>query len=197
MEISEAELRERYQSLSTDELINLRSKNTLTELASRILDNELDRRGLSIQDKERLSQEFLENTRNENRADAYFASLGERFVAQIIDSIITGLIMFTGALLTNPGNNAPGMAGLCLGLTYLWLSDALPNGQSIGKHVMKISVIDTETGKPCTIFQSFIRNFLLSVLGIIDCIFIVGKKRQRLGDMAATTSVIKVKRVTA
>jgi uncharacterized RDD family membrane protein YckC len=197
MEISEAELRERYQSLSTDELINLRSKNTLTELASRILDNELDRRGLSIQEQERLSKELLENTQKENRADPYFASLGERFVAQIIDSIITGLIMFTGALLTSPGNNAPGMAGLCLGLTYLWLSDALPNGQSIGKHVMKISVIDTETGKPCTIFQSFIRNFLLSVLGIIDCIFIVGKKRQRLGDMAATTSVIKVKRVTA
>jgi uncharacterized RDD family membrane protein YckC len=197
MEISEAELRERYQSLSTDELIDLRSKNTLTELASRILDNELDRRGLSIQEQERLSKELLENTQKENRADAYFASLGERLVAQIIDSIITGLIMFTGALLTSPGNNAPGMAGLCLGLTYLWLSDALPNGQSIGKHVMKISVIDTETGKPCTIFQSFIRNFLLSVLGIIDCIFIVGKKRQRLGDMAATTSVIKVKRVTA
>ena len=38
------------------------------------------------------------------------------------------------------------------------------------------------------------RNFLLALLGIIDWIFIFGDTRQRLGDMAANTIVVRLKR---
>ena len=36
------------------------------------------------------------------------------------------------------------------------------------------------------------RNFLLSLLSLIDWIFIIGHNRQRLGDMVASTAVIQV-----
>ncbi len=56
---------------------------------------------------------------------------------------------------------------------------------------MMPAVVDARTGQPCTFGQSFVRNLLLSILGFIDWLFIFGRKRQRLGDMAAPTLVIK------
>jgi uncharacterized RDD family membrane protein YckC len=188
MEISEAELREQYRNLSAQELIELRRRNTLTELAAGILEDELKRRGLSIQDSERLSK-ALENLQKEERDSAYLASLGERFIAQILDGVITLLLIIGGGLLIQELV----FVWLCLGIAYLWFADALPNGQSLGKRAVNISVIDAKNGRPCTVLQSFIRNFLLSLLGIFDWIFIASEKRQRLGDMAASTIVIKVK----
>jgi uncharacterized RDD family membrane protein YckC len=57
---------------------------------------------------------------------------------------------------------------------------------------VKTKVIDSRNGSPCTFGQSFVRNLLLSILGLIDWLFIFGEKRQRLGDKAATTLVVKV-----
>jgi uncharacterized RDD family membrane protein YckC len=59
---------------------------------------------------------------------------------------------------------------------------------------MGTAVVDAATGRPCTFGKSFLRNFLLVVLGFIDWIFIFGRRRQRLGDMAANTLVVKVGR---
>jgi uncharacterized RDD family membrane protein YckC len=74
---------------------------------------------------------------------------------------------------------------------YLLLADGFAGGQSYGKRVVHTAVIDAITGAPCTSGKSFIRNFLLTILGPIDWIFIFGGKRQRLGDKAANTIVIK------
>jgi uncharacterized RDD family membrane protein YckC len=87
-----------------------------------------------------------------------------------------------------------GVAGFILAAAYLLLADGLPNGQSIGKRVLDIAVIDQRTRKPCTYFQSFVRNFLLALLGIFDWIFIFGRKHQRLGDLAASTIVVRLQR---
>jgi hypothetical protein len=45
---------------------------------------------------------------------------------------------------------------------------------------------------PCTYSASLLRNFPLLLLGIVDWIFIVGRKQQRLGDLLATTVVVRV-----
>jgi uncharacterized RDD family membrane protein YckC len=65
-------------------------------------------------------------------------------------------------------------------------------GQSYGKRIMKIAVVNASSGQPCTFLSSFVRNLLLFLLGIIDWVFIFGKKRQRLDDMLANTMVVKV-----
>ncbi|MFL0805621.1 MAG: hypothetical protein K6L81_18050 [Agarilytica sp.] len=52
-------------------------------------------------------------------------------------------------------------------------------------------VISKSRGKPCSVFQSLVRNVFSPVLGVVDAIIILGKGRQRLGDLMANTVVIK------
>ena len=128
-----------------------------------------------------------------------FASLWERWYAQFLDSVICCFIMFAGVILAAwAGLREVGIAiGIILFLLYLLFQDGLRNGQSYGKRIAKTKVIDSRSGSPCTFGQSFIRNLLLSILGLIDWIFIFGEKRQRLGDKAARTLVIKVTNASA
>ena len=122
------------------------------------------------------------------------ASLGDRLLGQIIDGTIALAIMGASAVLffvSVMAGAAALIAGVVVAILYIWLSDGLENGQSYGKRVVKTAVVDATTGAPCGFGQSFLRNFLSSILGIIDWVFIFGRKRQRLGDMAANTLVIK------
>ncbi len=75
--------------------------------------------------------------------------------------------------------------------SYYALSDALPKGQSLGKKPFGLYVISKSTGKPCSVFQSLVRNVFSPVLGVVDAIIILGKGRQRIGDLMANTVVIK------
>jgi uncharacterized RDD family membrane protein YckC len=70
------------------------------------------------------------------------------------------------------------------------LADGLRNGQSLGKRLAQTRVIQAATGKPCTYWQSLVRNLVLLFLGPIDWIFILGERRQRLGDMVVGTIVV-------
>ena len=128
-----------------------------------------------------------------------FASLWERWYAQFLDSVICCFIMFAGVILAAwAGLREVGIAiGIILFLLYLLFQDGLRNGQSYGKRIAKTKVIDSRSGSPCTFGQSFIRNLLLSILGLIDWVFIFEEKRQRLGDKAARTLVIKVANASA
>lgn len=75
--------------------------------------------------------------------------------------------------------------------SYFLLSDALPNGQSIGKRILGIYVVSKTTGEPCKLWQSVARNLFSPVLGAIDAIVLLGKERQRLGDIFANTIVLR------
>jgi len=50
MHVSETELRERYRALSTDELLAIAQEDSLTEVAGRLLREELSSRELSQED---------------------------------------------------------------------------------------------------------------------------------------------------
>jgi uncharacterized RDD family membrane protein YckC len=123
---------------------------------------------------------------------AGLASLSDRLGGQALDTAIAIGLAILGSLASNAIGHSPGDAppvGALLGLLYLLLADGLGNGQSVGKRVLKMSVVDATTGKPCTFGQSFLRN-LPMILGIIDWIFIFRDNRQRLGDRLANTVVI-------
>ncbi len=119
------------------------------------------------------------------------ASIGDRFTAQFIDGLVAlavGVAMYLGA----GAVNLPLELAFLAWFLYLLFCDGLPGGQSIGKKFTKIAVVNVETGQPCNYMQSCVRNICLIILGLIDCAFIVGKQRRRLGDFLAKTRVVRL-----
>ncbi|NME71397.1 RDD family protein [Flammeovirga aprica] len=88
---------------------------------------------------------------------------------------------------------------LLVAMSYTVIKDGIPKGQSIGKNVFGLMVIDTSTHMPCTKSQSFVRNIILSVLSLlpgvgtlVELLFVImTKSGQRLGDYGANTQVIE------
>lgn len=121
------------------------------------------------------------------------ATRTSRFFAQFLDGLIGALPILAAfvVLLVNEWLGLFAMLGAVLfSIGYYFLSDGLPNGQSIGKRALNIAVVDAETGERCSMGKSFFRNILLFLLGPLDWLFIFGSRRQRLGDMAANTIVV-------
>ncbi|MFT4102755.1 MAG: RDD family protein [Burkholderiaceae bacterium] len=124
------------------------------------------------------------------------ASLGARFVAQIIDNVIAFALAFAaGFALSLPGgaDSLVGIGALLCWFGYHLLSDGLANGQSLGKRVMKIAVVQGPQRIPCSYGRSIVRNITLLFLGLFDWVFILGASRRRLGDHLADTEVIELR----
>ncbi len=122
------------------------------------------------------------------------APLRDRFLAQMVDSLISGLIFIGVFYILSEAKldtESVRVYSLAVSVSYYLLSDSLPKGRSLGKWIFKISVIDKKTGEYCSLVQSFFRNLLCITLGFIDSAFILGEKRRRLGDLLARTNVIK------
>lgn len=122
------------------------------------------------------------------------ASPGTRYFGQVIDFVISiAIFLFPFYLAPVLGfeQEAVSLVSFFSAILYFLFSDGLPNGQSLGKKILGISVISTKSGKYCSFTQSLFRNLLTPVLGMIDAVFILGKKRQRLGDKLAKTIVVE------
>jgi uncharacterized RDD family membrane protein YckC len=196
MKVTEQDLRERYETLETRELLELQAQGTLTETAARVLEQVLADRAIPAGERATVTAEIEAEANARDEQLAALASRGARLGAQLIDFMVVVAILFMSAMF---GLAAPALAvlGFLVAFAYLLLADGLPRGQSFGKRVLNIAVIDRRTRAPCTYGQSFLRNFLLAVLGIIDWIFIFGATHQRLGDMAANTIVVRLESTTA
>ncbi len=121
------------------------------------------------------------------------AGLGSRWLGQVWDGLIAlaiALIVLIPVHYLATGENARITLIFVVYFGYLLFSDGFKGGQSWGKKIMKTAVIDSYDGKPCSYWQSLIRN-IFQVLSIFDWIFIFGQKRQRLGDKAAGTVVVR------
>lgn len=121
-----------------------------------------------------------------------------RVIAKSIDLMI---FAFLWNILSNPG--------LLLGILYLLISDGVFKGKSIGKKLMRIRVINYETGKPGDFRDSVLRNILLAtslfllkipIIGwllvlsvyVLEFLIIIGdNESKRLGDYLAKTAVIE------
>jgi uncharacterized RDD family membrane protein YckC len=127
--------------------------------------------------------------------------VGRRAVAVIIDSILLFIVGYiialgTGATTESGFNLTGGPAFLWFGvvLAYYIVMEAL-SGATLGKRAMKLKVVK-QGGEPLDWQASIVRN----VMRIIDGLFFylvgaivvwVSKGKQRLGDMAAHTVVVK------
>jgi uncharacterized RDD family membrane protein YckC len=92
------------------------------------------------------------------------ASRGRRLLGQILDAIIAMMPAFVFiAAVENPDmesieGNLWFSIFVVYMLLYLLLSDGLPGGQSLGKKVLHMRVVDRKTRKPCSVWKSLIRN---------------------------------------
>jgi uncharacterized RDD family membrane protein YckC len=134
------------------------------------------------------------------------AGLGSRFAAQLLDLLVLtailvalglagiGLAMVTGQVL--PGLLVFVVLGFVSFWAYWILPEALWSGQTVGKYVLHLRVIDARGG-PITAGQAVIRN-LLRVVDFLPWSYALGTivmfgtvRSQRLGDLAAGTIVIR------
>jgi hypothetical protein len=140
---------------------------------------------------------------------AKYASTGEKTLAFLIDSLfllflsVILLIPIIAINLINPGVSADLLALvwilLDIVLFFLYFMFLDRKGQTIGKILMKIQVVNESNYKKIKYKQSFMRNLLLLVdlipyplPGILAVIFSAKTPtKQRIGDMAAGTIVIK------
>lgn len=128
-------------------------------------------------------------------------SVGDRILAFLLDRLIlVAYTIFILALFINAKMEVAWIWILMLGLPWLFyhlLFEVFMNGQSPGKRVMKIKVVRLD-GTPPTIGNylmrwvfSFIDYYVLGgVIAIL--IIVIGGMGQRLGDLVAGTSVVKL-----
>jgi uncharacterized RDD family membrane protein YckC len=143
----------------------------------------------------------------------YKASLGNRFLALLLDSLIfTGLtipalVAFLFAFISAYGNEEEAAMALCvlggllmlIPIAFQLAKDGFGKGQSPGKKALKLMVIDLDTNLPCNKTKSFLRNLIIMALGIVPFVggliepimVLATKDGRRLGDRAANTMVIE------
>ena len=131
-----------------------------------------------------------------NVSELELASIGERFLAFIIDSVLVGFVV---GVVFWPGNLiSPHVPFLDLGfrnmaLFLYWTYTEGTTGQSLGKKIMKIKVTDLQ-GEPIDIsrslYQAIGKAFLLPVDAIVG-LMMYQEKEQRLFNHLSETIVVR------
>jgi uncharacterized RDD family membrane protein YckC len=94
------------------------------------------------------------------------AGFGVRFVAWLLDAIMLGIV---GAIVNAVLGQAGGFGvSLLLGLAYYGYFEGSPSGQTVGKHVMNIRVVDADSGGSIDVGKALIR-YVCRILSAIPC----------------------------
>ena len=148
----------------------------------------------------------IEITTSQNVTIEYeLAGLRERFFALLIDSLVIGFIwialaMIAGALGFGDSSflmQAVAVFPFWFMILYYLMCETLLNGQTLGKRTQRTKVVRID-GKPISLSDLLLRSVLilgdyLFSGGVLGAILIsTTDKHQRLGDMAAGTTVIKI-----
>ena len=130
------------------------------------------------------------------------ASLGERIIAQIIDSFLIICYLVGVSLLIakfssfHSSNDFFFLIAVYLpALFYHFLMELFNHGQSVGKMVMRIRVVKKDGTTPG--IGDFFMRWLLQLVdlgfsGVGALVILISKNSQRLGDLAAGTMVIQL-----
>jgi uncharacterized RDD family membrane protein YckC len=135
------------------------------------------------------------------------ASIGDRILAQFIDyAVYLAWALFWGLLLFKILHTSGGSEGVFYGILFIALpivicplvSEYFMDGQTLGKRALNIKVVSLDGSKPT--LGAYVLRWVLIV---IDSLFywLVGiitvaanGKGQRLGDLAAGTTVVKMQK---
>lgn len=149
---------------------------------------------------------FQIETAQNIRIHQTIAGVGDRILAYLIDIFVQGayiVILLIGiGNVISPGENEMWAIYMVLAvpfLMYFFLFETFMNGRTPGKAAMKLRVVKLDGSKPDTV-TFFIRWVLrlidISVTsgGVAVLFIIIGGRGQRLGDIAAGTTVISEKK---
>jgi len=181
--------KEIYEQKDTDELLDIAQKQ-LTEEARVILNNVLSSRGISDSVIKDVHEEADKQAATLVTVFTSLASLWSRIFAFSID--VWGVMLALGIVLLPlrwVSADSHINAAVIFWLAYFLLRDSIP-GQSIGKRVLGIKVVQLESGRPCNWGKSILRNITHFVF-LIDALFILSQRNMRIGDMVAKTIVVK------
>lgn len=131
------------------------------------------------------------------------AGIGDRLLAFAIDlCIMIGFYLVTTFTVRLVGGGGLAMNMLLVVIAYLYrlLSEVFMNGQTVGKMALKIKVVKLDGSTPS--FAAYFLRWLLEfidflIVGLGVVFIILSKKGQRVGDLLAGTTVIKIKKITA
>jgi uncharacterized RDD family membrane protein YckC len=158
---------------------------------------------LKVAEKDRLMQTIRVETTQNVYIHYPLASVGDRLVAYVLDQII--LIIYLIAIiallikLEIESMWVPVAAMAIPYFLYAQVCELLMNGQTPGKMVMKIQVVRLD-GTPATLGDYIVRclfqlvDFYISSGAVAMITIAAGNKGQRLGDIVAGTSVVKLKK---
>ena len=137
------------------------------------------------------------------------ASIGQRALAQVIDSVIIGIPLFFISTSVS-GDLTEADNGSLLVVTVLWLGVSLfyntamiaVYGATIGKRIMKLMVVNREDGSAVTWTYAAVRALVPTVAGLIPVVGLAANLvvylraifhplRQGLHDAAAGTIVVR------
>ncbi len=136
--------------------------------------------------------------------DLVLAGIGSRSLALLVDLLLQFVALFVFSLVAGSLGNV-GVAVASIGiflilLGYPVLFEAFNGGRTLGKMLLGIAVVATD-GTPITFLQSVIRN-VVRVVDSLPGAYTVGlisvlatRRNQRVGDLAASTLVIRRGRV--
>ncbi|MFT6369897.1 MAG: putative RDD family membrane protein YckC [Maribacter sp.] len=150
-------------------------------------------------------EQFQIETAQNISIDQNTAHLGDRILAFIIDTLIIVIyyvlmIWLLVALEVNAGDQWAifMVAGVPAFLYYLVL-EIFMDGKTIGKHLMQLRVVKLDGSKPD--FSSYFIRWILRIVdvsissgGVAVFTILMRGKGQRMGDIAAGTTVISEKR---
>ncbi len=128
------------------------------------------------------------------------ASLGDRILATLLDLFIIGCYFFLVGLLSVQVGDDSGLVWIFFAIPamlYSLLFEHFMQGQSPGKHVRDIKVVKLDGGAPGIgnyLLRWLIRPLDILFYGAVAVLSItLSRNGQRLGDLAAGTTVIKTK----
>ncbi len=128
------------------------------------------------------------------------AGLGERMLASLIDLAVIAGYVWMGALIVSAFSHKPSFWLIySLPIFFFTLAqELLFQGQTLGKKIMKLKVVHLE-GREVPV-SSYLLRWLLRIVdiwilfGSIGMLAIIlSKNGQRIGDLAANTTVVSLK----
>jgi len=126
--------------------------------------------------------------------------IGKRILAFFIDAVVAGALATASALI--PGISDAVVGGLATAIfLFYFIHLEATYGQTVGKKITGIVVV-AEDGDAIGYFASIIRT-LLRFIDALPLLYILGgivifltERRQRIGDLAASTVVVRIEENT-
>lgn len=130
------------------------------------------------------------------------ADLRERILAFLIDFTVLffGILLLSGivsAVFSGTALSVVMILVFCIFIFYSLLFETLNHGQSLGKMAMRIQVIKVTPGQPG--FADYTARWVFRLVdiyfslgGIASILIASSSKSQRIGDIAANTTVVKL-----